>query len=157
MNNGIEEITSEFHIHRRNLPHWQFGGSTYFITFRSAIGVLSEPAMIYVKEHIRGLSTKYYDLYFGVVMPDHVHLLIRPKEKEAQMWYSLQEIMKQIKGASAKRVNEILERNGALWQSEYFDRLIRNEEELIEKWQYMWNNPIKAGLANSSEKYKFYI
>ena len=42
-----------------------------------------------------------------------------------------------------------------IWQHENFDRIIRNEEEFIEKLQYIVNNPIKKGLADSPESYKW--
>jgi REP element-mobilizing transposase RayT len=158
MNQGIEDITSEFHFHRRDLPHWQVGGSSYFVTFRSAIGVLSDAALEVIKRQVQESAIKYFELHFvGVIMPDHVHLLFRPREKEQGKWYSLAEIMKQIKGSSAIKVNQVLGRSGTLWQPEYFDRLIRDENELHEKWLYMWNNPLKAGLADSFDEYKFYI
>lgn len=157
MSKGVEEITSEFHFHRRDLPHWQIGGSSYFVTFRSAIGTLPDIALEVIKQQVQESAKKYFELHFGVIMPDHVHLLIRPLKKEQGKWYSLAEIMKQIKGSSAIKINQILGRSGSLWQAEYFDRLIRDENELHEKWLYMWNNPLKIGLVNSIDEYTFYV
>jgi hypothetical protein len=42
-----------------------------------------------------------------------------------------------------------------LWQDENFDRAIRNEEEFLQKINYIINNPIKANLANEYESYKW--
>src|SRR6184192_3048534 len=42
-----------------------------------------------------------YDLHFGVVMPDHTHLLLQPLLKSPGLWHSLSEIMKTVKGVSA--------------------------------------------------------
>ena|SRR5947209_2419597 len=157
MKNINEDITSEFHIHKRHLPHWQIGGHTYFITFRSSIGDLPEKALTEVQQTILHGHGERYDLLFGVAMPDHIHLLLRPREKEPGHWHNLAEILKRIKGSSARRINLLLGRSGTVWREEYFDRMIRDENELLEKWSYIWNNPLKKGLANSFEEYPFYI
>jgi putative transposase len=157
MGEYIKEITSEFHIHKRTLPHWQLGGRTYFITFRSAIGSLTNEALIEIKNIILDGHSKKYEVLFGVVMLDHVHLLLRPLEKESGIWYDLAVIMKGIKGSSARKINISLGRIGTVWQDEYFDRMIRSDEELIEKMEYIWNNPLKKGLADSFDEYMFYI
>ena len=138
--------TSNFHLHKRHLPHWQVGGRSYFVTFRSVIGVLPSGALEIVKYHILFDHARRYDLLFGVVMPDHVHLLFRPLVKEDGSWYELPQIIRGIKGTSAKRINSLLGRSGSVWQEEYFDRMIRDEEEMLEKWNYMWKNPLKEGL-----------
>ncbi|HET9135202.1 MAG TPA: transposase [Candidatus Kapabacteria bacterium] len=154
---GLEDITSEFHIHLRNLPHWQIGGYTYFVTFRSELGNLSNDCLMIVKHHILFDHKRKYNLLFAVIMPDHVHLLIVPIERSPGKWYNLAEIIKGVKGSSAININKLLNRTGTVWQSEYFDRMIRNEQELFEKWQYMWDNPLKKGLADSASEYSFYV
>jgi REP element-mobilizing transposase RayT len=158
MDNQLKPIiTSEFHIHKRSLPHWQVGGRTYFVTFKSAIGELPSEALDIIKYHILFDHSRRYDLLFGVIMPDHVHLLFRPLQKEDGIWYDLLVIMRGIKGTSAKKINTLLGRTGKIWQDEYFDRMIRDEVEMFEKWNYMWNNPLKKGLADSFEGYIFYV
>jgi len=151
------EVTSEFHFHKGRLPHWQIGGSVYFITFRSAIGILGSEALKIVKHHILFDHRRRYDLLFAVIMPDHVHLLIRPLQKKNGIWFDLATIMKGIKGTSGANINRLLQKKGNVWQREYFDRIVRDEKELLEKWNYMWNNPLKTGLANSFAEYNFYV
>jgi putative transposase len=153
----MESIISEFSYHKRHLPHWQQGGYTYFITFRSIRGILPKDALEKVKEHILFGHSKQYELLFGVIMPDHVHLLLRPIEKDDGSWISLSKIMKSLKGSSARSINKLLSTSGSVWQSESFDRMVRDEKELHEKWEYMWNNPIKAGLADGFNPYPFYV
>ncbi len=43
---------------------------------------------------------------------------------------------------------------GSLWQDERFDRIVRDEAEFIEKWEYIAKNPIKAGLAETVDEYR---
>src|SRR5579862_9784630 len=67
----------------------------------------------------------YYRVHAAVVMPNHVHAVVEIGSKS-----SLAEVAKQIKGASARKVNRVLGRTGRLWQPDYFDRLIRSEQHL---------------------------
>jgi putative transposase len=40
----------------------------------------------------------------------------------------------------------LLERQGTLWQREYYDHVIRDQAELARAVEYIHNNPVKAGL-----------
>ena len=42
---------------------------------------------------------------------------------------------------------------GSIWQDERFDRIVRDEAEFLEKWQYIMNNPLKKELVQSPEDY----
>jgi putative transposase len=45
---------------------------------------------------------------------------------------------------------------GTVWQDERYDRLVRNEEEFQGYWEYIRNNPIKAGFSTIAEDYPFF-
>ena len=80
-----------------------------------------------------------------VVMSNHVHILLKPISRSPQ-------IMKWIKGASARRANEILARPGnPFWQHESYDRWVRNSTERTRIIQYIEWNPVKAGLVRSPD------
>jgi len=99
-------------------------------------------ATLFVDALLHGESVRRdYDLFAWMVMPNHVHLLLRPNRK-------LSEIMRWLKTATATRANRLLgKRAGAFWQREYFDRWIRSEEELTAVVAYVEANPVTAGLA----------
>jgi 5-methyltetrahydrofolate--homocysteine methyltransferase len=90
-------------------------------------------------------------------MPDHVHILIEPQvrsqESNATEFYSLTEILHTLKSFSAHKINELEEKNGAVWERESFDRLIRSESDLQEKFNYITRNPWETGVARSGEDY----
>jgi REP element-mobilizing transposase RayT len=77
-----------------------------------------------------------------VVMPNHVHLVIKPLGR-----FELEAILKDTKGYVARKVNATLHRSGTLWEQESYDRIIRDEEHLWQVIQYIGRNPAKAGLA----------
>jgi putative transposase len=93
-----------------------------------------------------------FDLYGLVVMPDHVHLAFVPV-CGSRGPVPMAEIMQGIKGASAHRINKLLNRRGKVWQEESFDRALRTEEQFREKLYYMLENPVRAGLVKNPLDY----
>jgi putative transposase len=144
----IEKDNSALKIRRRNLPHWEFAGSTYFVTFQLKEGRLSAEEIVSVLEHIKRGDPGYYTLFAGTVMPDHVHVVFCPNEG-----VSLSRITKGIKGVSARFVNERRMRRGALWRDESRDRIIRDEREMGETLEYIFNNAPKRGLCVDGWEY----
>ncbi|MFQ5431765.1 MAG: transposase [Nitrospinota bacterium] len=100
---------------------------------------------------------KYYRLALSTVMPNHVHLLFQPLKKAEFVYYSLQEILKPVKGATARRINQLTGGKGSFWLDESFDRIIRDETEWREKYQYIRNNAFKAGLTDKPENYEWLL
>jgi putative transposase len=43
----------------------------------------------------------------------------------------------------------------AFWQPGFVDRLLRNDENYAEKWDYVWRNPVRAGLVNQPEQWPY--
>jgi len=131
---------------RRNLPHIQRPGATYFLTFRVTSGTLTPDERGIVMECCLFPDKTKYCLHAAVVMPDHVHLLISPLESERGNFYQLGEITRGIKGASARRINELVKHEGSVWMDETWDRIIRDEAEFFQKLEYIVGNPRTAGL-----------
>jgi putative transposase len=135
---------------RRHLPHWDLSGSTYFVTFRLAREVLSPEERRLVLDHVRSGAGTYYRLAAVVVMPDHVHLVIRPEDG-----FTLSRIMKGIKGVSARYINQHRGSSGTVWQDESWDRIIRDEGEFFGVLEYLVENPRKGGLCREPEEYEW--
>jgi putative transposase len=141
-------------VRKRRLPHWELEGSTYFLTFRvhHRLGqVLSDATLASIVEEIVWLGHgERYLLNAYVIMPDHVHLLLIP----LPLW-TLPRLVKGIKGFSARRINSRLGRKGPFWQDETFDHLVRNEQDFVEKFNYIHENPVTAELVERPEDYCF--
>jgi putative transposase len=88
-----------------------------------------------------------YELCCYVVMPNHVHAILRPLLPEV---YPLEDIVGSWKKHNSRRINRDLGRAGELWQEETFDRIIRDEEHLWRSLQYVGSNPDKAGLLREA-------
>jgi REP element-mobilizing transposase RayT len=132
----------ELVITRRNLPHWTMEGAWYFITFRVISGMLCPTEVLLVLEHIKSGHARFYRLIAVCVMPDHVHVILTPNDG-----VRLLSIVRGIKGPTARAINRPRDTQGSLWQDERWDRIIRDEEELYEKLNYMLQNSVKKGLV----------
>ena len=84
-------------------------------------------------------------------MPDHVHLMLLPMRERDQR---LSSVMQRWKSSSKQRLNRTgIE--GEIWQREFFDRLLRSDESLTDKWRYVEMNPVRAGLCSVPEDYPY--
>lgn len=69
--------------------------------------------------------------------------------------FTFEEILGPIKGAAAHSVNKALNRNGRVWQDESFDHVLRSDESLNAKTDYVRQNPVRKGLVARPEDYKW--
>ncbi len=144
---------------RRHLPHFEMPGQTYHLTWRTHQNlVLSPAARQKTLEACRHWHGKKIHCYIACVMPDHVHMIARPlpiQEAGETGVYSLSEILHSIKSWSAHQVNEVMGREGAVWNDEPFDRMVRSESDLHKTWHYIWNNPRELKLVGPMEEYPY--
>ncbi|MFZ1142671.1 MAG: hypothetical protein ABR881_15705 [Candidatus Sulfotelmatobacter sp.] len=60
-----------------------------------------------------------------------------------------------MKGASAQGISQQLRRSGRVWQTESFDRVLRSSESLDAKVAYVLENPVRKGLVDKWEDYRW--
>ena len=92
-----------------------------------------------------------YDLDVFSVMSNHAHVVFRPLEKEDGTYHALQTIMHSLKRHTARQANKVLGREGAFWQHESYDHVVRDRQEWERIVAYVLNNPVKAGLVEKWE------
>jgi putative transposase len=82
-----------------------------------------------------------------LLMPDHVHFFARAAidAKPLADW------METWKSLSSRQLKQPLGLASSLWQRDYFDRFLRSAESYSEKWDYVANNPVRAGLCARPE------
>ncbi len=90
-----------------------------------------------------------HDLLAWCVMPNHVHVLVHvwqtPLAKLLQSWKSF----------AANEANEILGRTGSMWEPEYWDTFMRDEEQERKAVRYIEANPVKANLCRATKEWPF--
>jgi len=83
-------------------------------------------------------ANRLYALDAYVVMNDHVHVLVRPGDR-----IQLEKLVHSWKSFSTHELQRVWGRRGRVWQREYFDRIVRDEAEWLEKMAYIAHNPFK--------------
>ena len=170
--------------YRRRLPHWIPNHSILLVTWRLAGSMPSSgPLMLtahntgrfpFVQEderlarvssgpfwlrdpRVAGMLAgalrygeavrQFYVLHAWVIMPNHVHVVLEPRRARP-------EIMRWLKGRTARKANLILGRRGQpFWQDESYDHWARTAEELNELISYVEHNPVRAGLVESEDQW----
>ena len=105
----------------------------------SPLGMIADKAFKYVEE--------LYDVKFDykVIMPDHIHFVVFLNGNKATTRVAT--TVGRVVGAyksyiSNERRKLFSNPNEKMWQSGYYDHIIRNEADLNEIRQYIENNPI---------------
>jgi REP element-mobilizing transposase RayT len=127
-------------FYRRRLPHLRVDGAIYFVTWRVHVGEpeLSESEREVVVAAIRHFDGARYDLHAYVVMNDHVHVMVEPRED-----FLLQSLLHSWKSFTANSFRRQSARRNAVWQDEYFDRVIRDQTEYDQKRDHILANPFR--------------
>jgi RecG-like helicase/REP element-mobilizing transposase RayT len=144
---------------RRRLPHFEKPWAIYAVTIGTKLRrCLSPAARTVVVNALRHFHNDRYELFAASVMPDHVHFLFQPWPKEQDegdnaLFWSLKELLHSLKSFSAHEINSIEKKKGAVWERESFDRYVRSDGDLAEKFHYILRNPWDAGVAGQNEDY----
>ncbi|MEA3207731.1 MAG: threonyl-tRNA synthetase [Chthoniobacter sp.] len=144
---------------RRLLPHFEKPWAIYFITISTRNRrVLAPESRTIVLNALRHFHGARYELFVACVMPDHAHFLFQPgvkeqDEKGESVFWSLGELMHSIKSFTAKEINRAEGTTGEVWEQERFDRYVRGDADLEEKFLYIVNNPRGENLVGPTEEY----
>ena len=57
--------------------------------------------------------------------------------------------------STAHQINKLLKRTGPIWEEESFDHVLRSDESLKEKCEYLRQNPVRRGLVQRPEDYRW--
>ena len=142
--------------YRRNLPHYQKSDRAHFVTFTTANNwILPYKARSIVLETCIELDGKKIELHAAAVMPNHVHLIFTPLRDATGYEFRLAEILHAIKSYSAHVINKRLKRKGHVWLDESFDHVLRSDEKLQAKIEYLRQNPVQRGLVKFASNYRW--
>lgn len=86
-----------------------------------------------------------------VIMPDHVHFFAAADASPTP----LSRFVARWKEWTAKRAHTELRLSPPLWQARFQDHLLRSDESSSLKWDYVRNNPVRAGLVTRAEDWPF--
>ena len=94
-----------------------------------------------VEAAIREIPMRYPMLKLDkyVVMPNHLHMILWIEEAEGNT-PAVSHVIQQMKGAVTKQLGV------SIWQKSFHDHVIRGEQDYLEIWEYIDNNPLKWAL-----------
>jgi putative transposase len=109
-----------------------------------------------VANAIHYFDEKKYELIAFTIMSNHVHLVFTLNPvSETKPSIALDKVMHSIKSFTAQKCNELMDRTGRFWEYESYDRLVRDRNELHRIVQYILQNPVKAGLCDQWQDWKW--
>src|SRR5688572_1279471 len=137
--------------HNPDLPYT--GQHAYFLTFctyrRSEVFVDAETVDTVLTQILRAANRWQFDMLAYCFMPDHAHLIVAGKEREADCLA----FIKAAKQYSAYRFRQTFGRR--LWQRYGFERVLRDDKEVAMTTAYIIGNPVRAGLAAGPSDYPY--
>ncbi len=102
-------------------------------------------------ETVKRSKKKYkYSLKNFVVMETHIHFIIEPLKDE-----SLSRIMQWILSVFAMYYNKIHKIHGHVWQGRFWSRIINDIKQLIDTFNYICENPVKAEMVENADEYRY--
>ena len=84
-----------------------------------------------------------------VIMPDHVHLFVC-----GDLHFHLGKWIKALKQALGKRISSGI-RHDRIWQEGFFDHILRSDESMAQKWEYVRENPVRASLVPRANDWQY--
>ena len=122
------------HEHVRLIEHYLDQGAGSCILRQSECAEIVQDALLYFHE-------QRYRLIAWCVMPNHVHVLFQTFHG-----YTLGKTIHSWKTFTTREINKCLQRAGPLWQEDYFDTFMRDDEHQHTEKDYIEGNPVKTGL-----------
>ncbi len=157
---ALAETSADALYAKRRLPHFERPWGKYAVSFSThkRRQLIPRERDVVLQSVLHAHEHGQYELYAACVMPDHVHLLFEPQVKDQDgegraVFWSLTEILHGIKSVTAHRINKAAGTRGPVWEKESFDRLIRSESDLQQKFSYICRNPWDSHVAEQNEDY----
>ncbi len=128
----------------------------YFITFntynRQTLFENFELAQLFCQQ-IAINEQKHHCIWATwLLMPDHFHGLLQLGQNTG----SLAAVVGGLKGATAYHINAKMGRKGKLWQAEFYDHALRQEESRENIARYIVANPLRKGLVTNIRNYPYW-
>ncbi|MBK5259289.1 MAG: transposase [Thermoanaerobaculia bacterium] len=145
-------VADDTYAYRGDLPHLSKRGKTYLLTFctwrRIVMNRQARDIVLSTVLHDRNIE---YALHAAVIMPEHVHILLTPIEKDERAMSTIPIITQRLKSVSAHRVARLPNQKRHVWQDESFDHIVRGQDSLRAKADYICENPVRRGLVKAPD------
>jgi REP element-mobilizing transposase RayT len=150
-----ETQTQQIRLSTKPPPHSE-RQSRAFVTFtthkRWVLPAAARDIVLNSCLHLNGTKIR---LHAAVVMPEHVHIICSMLRNASEEPHSFAEVLNPVKGHSAHMINKLLNRTGAVWLDESLDHVLRSQEKLESRVEYLRQNPVRRGLVKDPSQYRW--
>ena len=133
------------------LKRYQHTGQSHFLTFccyqRRLLFTTDASRRVFENALERVRRSFRLRIYAYVVMPEHIHLLVSEPERD-----TLADALRSLKQGVARR---LIGDADHFWQKRYYDFNVRNHAQFVEKLRYIHCNPVKRGLCDRPEDWRW--
>ena len=139
---------------RGKLPHWRADDVTYYVTFRHRRALTEDERRLLLRSLLRAEGRRWV-LQIVCVLPEQTEMLFSVCKTLSGHSYELADV---VEASKRKTGNAIIKKTGERWSPFYeesFDRIVRDENELVERWQAIFESPVGQGLVEDEEEYEF--
>jgi REP element-mobilizing transposase RayT len=162
------EMEQDQHKHLRRLERVWLESPVYFVTVCSQQRqrILADPAVcgVLIDEWRTAHARHGWQVGRYVILPDHVHFFCvaehnaKTLSEFVRLWK--QWTTKRIAAAIANRGSDTSPRlpsaaTARVWQREFFDHVLRSQESYAQKWLYVCENPVRAGLVMNANEWPY--
>jgi putative transposase len=141
--------------HLRRLSHVWITHPVYFLTActirRKKILACPAAASVLSESWLAAGGVHGWVVGRYVIMPDHVHFFARPHADAKP----LASFVRDWKKWTTRQLSTQAGIKPPLWQSEFFDHVLRSPRSYSEKWDYVHNNPVRAGLVDDAQNWPY--
>ncbi len=136
----------------RLVPFQKYNSPVWFVTFGTfnrlpflANDTVHEKFVSFSEKNVvRGIAVGEY-----VIMPDHIHFFIR-LAPECKLGATVGFLKKSLSSALNEK-----ECASPHWQPGFFDHMLRSASSYSEKWEYVYQNPVRAGLVKHADEWRY--
>ena len=122
----------------------------YFVTFatrdRKVMHSVEEVQQAFTRYATRALDEFNVAVGRYVIMPDHIHLFVRGGPDF---------ILARWVGGLKRAISVAWGSADQLWQPGFFDHVLRSDESYAQKWLYVRDNPVRAGLVSNPDDWPY--
>jgi REP element-mobilizing transposase RayT len=102
--------------------------------------------IIKIRDYYLDYDKNVFEIEALSIMPNHIHVLLKQND-------NMPNVLRVLKGGAGHIVNKTLERKGAVWSRDYYDRAIRDEKHFWMTYEYIKFNAVKVGLSDADERF----
>ena len=138
-----------FSIWRGRLPHWRADDVRYYVTFKHRREIDEAERQLLFRALLRPDGSKW-DLLILCVLPGQTELIFSVREGSNGRPYELSGIIEKAKSKAGRQVMKKTGERLPPFYSESYDRIVRDEVELEERWQAIYDSPVNHELVEDA-------